>query len=78
MKDEFAKMAGRLDNMIKDAGLVGRLSESDEKGYPLVFLGRRKASFISGAELVIYYSDNAMKKLGMKLELCGDNAYLNV
>ena len=75
MKDEFATMAGSLDNMIKDAGLAGRLAESDEIGYPLVFLGSRMASFISGAELVIDYCDNAMKKLGMKPELCGGNAF---
>lgn len=75
MRDEFAQMAGGLEIMIKYAGAAGRLARSEEIAYPLVFLGSPMASFISGEELIIDYCDNAMKKLGLKPEVCGGNAF---
>lgn len=71
MKAEFAMMAGGLDNMIKDAGLAGRLATSEEMAKPIVFLGSDLAGFISGEEIVVDYCDNALKKLGLKVNLCG-------
>lgn len=76
MTDEFSQMSGGLDNLVKFAGMAGRLATSDEIGYPLVFLGSQMASFISGEELIIDYCDNAMKKLNMKPELCAGNAFI--
>lgn len=70
MKSEFAAMAGGLDNMIKDAGLAGRLATSEEMAKPIVFLGSDLACFISGEEIVVDYCDNTLKKLGLKVNLC--------
>ena len=77
MKDEFAKMAGGLDNMIKFAGLAGRLATSQEMGEPIVFLNSDMATFISGEEIIIDFCDNAMKKLNLKPEMCGGPAILD-
>lgn len=77
MKEEFAAMAGGIDNMVKYAGLAGRLASSEEMGQPIAFLGSRMASFISGEELIVDYCDNTMKKLGMKPEMCGTKAVLS-
>lgn len=66
MRDEFALLCGGLDNMIKFAGLAGRLARSEEMGMPAVFANSDMASFMSGEELVIDCCDNAMRKLSMK------------
>lgn len=76
MKTEFATMAGGIDNMVKDAGLAGRLATSEEMAQPIVFLGSSMASFISGEELVVDYCDNCLKKLGLKQNLCSGKALL--
>lgn len=73
MKTEFVAMAGSLDNMIKDAGMAGRLATSEEMAMPIVFLGSNMASFINGEEIIVDYCDNAMKKLGKKVNLCTGN-----
>ena len=75
MRDEFAGMAGGMDNLVRYAGMAGRLASSEEVGYPVVFLGSRMASFISGAELVVDYCDNAMMIRKLKPEVCGGNAF---
>lgn len=71
MKDEFAEMAGGLENMIRFAGKAGRLASSEEVAMPIVFLGSDMAKFISGEELIVDFCDNAMKKTGLKPEICG-------
>lgn len=71
MKDQFAELIGGEDNLIKSAGLTGRLASSEEMAKPIIFLNSDWASFISGEELIVDYCDNAMKKLGMKQEMCG-------
>lgn len=71
MRDEFAAMAGGLENMIRFAGKAGRLATSEEVAAPIVFLNSDLAGFISGEELIVDYCDNAMKKLGIKPEVCG-------
>ena len=77
MKDQFAAMAGGLENMIKYAGCAGRLASSEEMGWPIVFLNSEMASFISGFEMIVDYCDNAMKKLGMKPEMCAGPAIID-
>lgn len=77
MKDQFAAMAGGLENMIKYAGCAGRLASSEEMGWPIVFLNSDMASFISGFEMIVDYCDNAMKKLGMKPEMCAGPAIID-
>lgn len=66
MRDDFAALCHGLDNMIKFAGLAGRLARSEEMGMPAVFANSDMASFMSGEELVIDCCDNALRKLGMK------------
>lgn len=74
MKAEFVAMAGGLENMVKDAGLAGRLATSGEMAEPIVFLGSNLASFISGEEIIVDCCDNAMKKLGVKQNMCTGSA----
>lgn len=71
MKDEFAMMAGGLENMIRFAGKAGRLATPDEVAMPIVFLNSDMAGFISGEELIVDFCDNAMKKMSLKPEVCG-------
>lgn len=71
MRDEFAAMAGGLENMIRFAGKAGRLATSEEVALPIVFLGSDMARFVSGEELIVDFCDNAMKKIGAKPEVCG-------
>ena len=73
MKTEFAAMAGGIENMVKDAGLAGRLATSEEMAMPIVFLGSELSRFINGEELIVDYCDNTLKKLGLKLNLCVGN-----
>ena len=77
MKDQFAKMTGGMENLIKSAGLAGRLATSEEMAKPIVFLNSDLASFISGTELIVDFCDNAMKKLGLKREMCGGPAIIS-
>lgn len=71
MKDEFEKMAGGEEALLKEAGTAGRLATPEEMGWPIVFLGSAVASFVSGVEFNVDAGDTMMKKLKLKKDVEG-------
>ena len=69
MKDEFQKMAGGEEALLKEAGTAGRLATSEEMAWPIVFLNSDVASFVSGVEFNVDSADTAMKKLKLKKDI---------
>ena len=69
MKQEFQDMVGGEEALIAEAGLAGRLATSEEMAAPMVFLNSDMASFISGLDMVIDYTDTCLKVLGKKKNL---------
>lgn len=69
MKQEFAKMAGGEEALIKEAGVANRLASSQEIAEPMIFLNSNMARFISGVGLCVDYADNALKQLNLKKDL---------
>ncbi len=69
MKDEFEKMAGGTEALLKEAGLALRLARSEEMASPIVFLNSEMASFISGVDLCVDFADNALKELKLKKDI---------
>ena len=69
MKQEFQDMIGSEEALIAQTGLAGRLAKSEEMAYPMVFLNSDMASFISGLDMVIDYTDTCLKVLKLKKNL---------
>ena len=69
MKQEFQDMVGSEENLIAQAGLAGRLATPEEMAAPMVFLNSDMASFISGLDMVVDYTDTCLKVLGLKKNL---------
>lgn len=69
MKQEFQDMVGGEANLIAEAGLAGRLATPEEMAAPMVFLNSEMASFISGLDMVVDYTDTCLKVLGLKKNL---------
>ena len=69
MKKEFEDLIGGAENLVKNAGLAGRLAEPREMAEPLVFLNSDMASFITGARLAVEYGDETLKILKLKKDL---------
>lgn len=66
MKQEFQDMVGGEENLIKEAGLAGRLASSEEMASAMVYLNSDMASFVSGVDFVVDYTDTCLKTLGLK------------
>ena len=66
MKQEFQDMIGSEEELIAQAGLAGRLATSEEMASPMVFLNSDMASFVSGLDMVVDYTDTCLKVLGKK------------
>lgn len=69
MKQEFQDMVGGEENLIAQAGLAQRLALPEEMAAPMVFLNSEMATFISGLDMVVDYSDTCLKVLGLKKNL---------
>ncbi len=69
MKQEFQDMVGSEEGLIAQAGLAGRLANPEEMAYPMVFLNSEMASFVSGLDMVVDYTDTCLKTLGLKKNL---------
>ncbi|NMC12859.1 MAG: SDR family oxidoreductase [Chloroflexi bacterium] len=69
MKAEFSKLVGSDANLIKQAGLAGRLAESKEMAEPLVFLNSDMASYITGYGMIVDYGDTTLKVIKEKKDL---------
>ena len=66
MKQEFQDMIGGEEQLIAQTGLAGRLATPEEMAYPMVFLNSDMASFVSGLDMVVDYTDTCLKILGLK------------
>lgn len=69
MKDEFQKLAGGEEALLKEAGIAARLATPEEMAWPIVFLGADVCSFVSGVEFNVDYADTMMKKLKLKRDV---------
>jgi NAD(P)-dependent dehydrogenase (short-subunit alcohol dehydrogenase family) len=69
LRSEFAQMAGSEENFIKQAGIAGRLAQSQEMAGPLVFINSDMASFITGNWLTVDFGDETLKLLKQKKDL---------
>ena len=64
MKEEFEKMAGGKEQLLKENGAVGRLATSEEMAEPIVFLNSNMARFMSGELMIIDMGHNCEVVLG--------------
>lgn len=64
MKQEFEKMAGGAEELMKENGSVGRLATSEEMAEPIVFLNSNMARFVSGLMFIADMGHNGEKTLG--------------
>ena len=69
MKQEFQDMVGGEEALIAEAGLAGRLATPEEMAEPMVFLNSDMATFISGLDMVVDYTDTCLKELKLKKNL---------
>ena len=63
MKEEFQNSQGSI---ITEADIFEKVANPIEIAYPCVFINSKLASFISGAELKVDYTDGAKKILNLK------------
>ena len=66
MKQEFEKMAGGKEALLKENGNVGRLAQPGEMAEPLLFLNSSMARFVSGQLLIVDMANNCEIVLGRK------------
>lgn len=66
MKQEFEKMAGGKEALLKENGTVGRLATPTEMAQPLLFLNSPMAGFVSGQLLIVDMANNCEIVLGRK------------
>lgn len=66
MKQEFEKMAGGKEALLKENGTAGRLATPAEMAEPLLFLNSPMARFISGQLLIVDMANNCQIVLGYK------------
>ena len=66
MKDEFEKMAGGKEALLKETGVAHRLAKPEEMAGPIVFLNSDMASFVSGVDFCVDSADACMKILKLK------------
>lgn len=66
MKQEFEKMAGGEESLLKENGDIGRLATPSEMADPILFLGSNMARFVSGQLLIVDFGNNSQIILGYK------------
>lgn len=64
MKQEFEKLAGGQEKLLKENGTIGRLATPEEMAAPLLFLNSNMACFVSGLMLIADMGHNGEKVLG--------------
>lgn len=64
MKQEFEKLAGGQEKLLKENGAIGRLATPEEMAAPLLFLNSNMACFVSGLMLIADMGHNGEKVLG--------------
>lgn len=65
MTDDFVASLGSMERLIQFTG-GGRLASPEEMAAPLVFLGSKLASYVSGVNLIVDYALDAEIVLGQK------------
>lgn len=66
MKQEFEKMAGGKEALLRENGTAGRLASPAEMAEPLLFLNSPMARFVSGQLLIVDMANNCQIVLGYK------------
>lgn len=66
MKQEFEKMAGGKEALLRENGTAGRLATPAEMAEPLLFLNSPMARFVSGQLLIVDMTNNCQIVLGYK------------
>lgn len=66
MKQEFEKMAGGKEALLKENGTAGRLATPAEMAEPLLFLNSPMVRFVSGQLLIVDMANNCQIVLGYK------------
>ena len=66
MKQEFEKMAGGKEALLRENGTAGRLATPAEMAEPLLFLNSPMARFVSGQLLIVDMANNCQIVLGYK------------
>lgn len=66
MKQEFEKMAGGKEALLKENGTAGRLATPAEMAEPLLFLNSPMARFVFGQLLIVDMANNCQIVLGYK------------
>ncbi|WP_394978483.1 SDR family oxidoreductase [Candidatus Allofournierella excrementavium] len=66
MKQEFEKMAGGKEALLRENGTAGRLAFPAEMAEPLLFLNSPMARFVSGQLLIVDMANNCQIVLGYK------------
>lgn len=69
MKQEFQDMVGSEEGLIEQTGMAKRLATSEEMAGPMVYLNSEMASFVSGVDFLVDYTDTCMKTLKLKKNL---------
>jgi NAD(P)-dependent dehydrogenase (short-subunit alcohol dehydrogenase family) len=59
LKDDFTKLTGGIDNLLKYTGYAQRLALPEEMAAPIVFLNSKMASYTSGELLVVDYGSSS-------------------
>lgn len=67
LKDDFVKLTGSEENLLKYTGYAGRLARSEEMAAPIVFINSDMASYISGNLLVADYGSSIEVTAGIKV-----------
>ena len=66
LKDDFIKLTGSEENLLKYTGYAGRLARSEEMAAPIVFINSNMASYVSGDLLIADYGSSIEITAGIK------------
>jgi NAD(P)-dependent dehydrogenase (short-subunit alcohol dehydrogenase family) len=69
MTPDFVETLGSMERLVQYAGFAGRLATPEEMAAPLVFLGSRMASYISGLDVVADFALNTGMILGQRPDM---------
>lgn len=66
LKDDFTKLSGGEENLLRFTGYAARLAESREMAEPIVFLNSKMASYVSGELFIVDYGFSIETSAGLK------------
>lgn len=71
LKDDFIKLIGSEENLLKYTGYAQRLATSEEMAKPIVFLNSDMASYTSGELMIVDYGTSIESKAKIKQNIAG-------